>query len=62
MNPVLFGIVVIGVVFLIGTIAERWSWSKPIAVLGFIALILESTNFPIPFSIILEVVCTSNAS
>jgi len=45
MNPVLFGIVVIGVVFLIGTIAERWSWSKPIAVLCFIALILESLYY-----------------
>ena len=36
---------VIAIVFVIGTIAERWSWSKPIAVLVFIGLILESLYY-----------------
>ena len=36
---------IMAVVYVIGTIAERWSWSKPIAVLGFIALILESLYY-----------------
>ena len=42
MNPILFGLMIMAVVYVIGTIAERWSWSKPIAVLCFIVLILES--------------------
>ena len=45
MNPTLLGLIIIAVVYVIGTIAERWSWSKPIAVLGFIALILESLYY-----------------
>ena len=42
MNPTLLGLIIIAVVYVIGTIAERWSWNKPIAVLCFIVLILES--------------------
>ncbi len=42
MNPILLGLIIIAVVYVIGTIAERWSWSKPIAVICFIVLILES--------------------
>ncbi len=42
MNRILFGLLILAVVYVIGTIAERWSWNKPIAVLCFIVLILES--------------------
>ena len=42
MNPILLGLIIIAVVYVIGTIAERWAWSKAIAVIGFFILILES--------------------
>ena len=45
--PSVFGAIVLGgalltVVYIIGNVAQRRSWAKPIAMLGFIALALWS--------------------
>lgn len=42
MNNILSALAVIAVIYLIGAILERWSWSKPLAVLCFLALTAES--------------------
>ena len=47
-KPVLVGLIVIAVAYLIGATAEKWSWAKPVAVACFIALALASlVNAPL---------------
>ncbi len=40
-SPLLAGIVTLAVVLGAGFFAEHWSWARPLAVIGTIALIVE---------------------
>jgi len=42
MDPFLLGYIVLAIVVGLGYLIERWSWSKPIAVLCFFALSIDS--------------------
>lgn len=41
-SPLLAGLLVFAAIFGIGALVENWSWSKPLAVIGAIGLVIES--------------------
>jgi len=42
MDPFLLGYLVLAIVIGLGYLVERWSWSKPLAVLCFLVLLINS--------------------
>lgn len=41
-SPLLAGFITLLIVFGSGLLCERWSWAKPLVVIGTIALIVEA--------------------